>query len=289
MHQLAIGSAQFGLAYGIANRNGKTALREVGRILGVARSAGVDTIDTAVAYGDSETALGDIGLQGWHVVSKIPAIPPGQADVAEWVLRSVRSSLKRLRTDKLAGLLLHRPGDLVGAAGEELLCGLMRVKAEGLAEKIGVSVYGPDEIVSAKKWFLPDLVQIPFNPVDQRAVRSGAISELCREGVEVHIRSVFLQGLLLMPAGTRPVFFDRWSGIWELWNRWLSENSLTPLQVCLRFALQQHGISRVVIGVESAEQLEEVLAAADGVLPVLPEEVQCSEDELVNPSLWQKT
>ena len=135
----------------------------------------------------------------------------------------------------------------------------------------------------------PELVLKPINVVGLGAVRTGAISELCREGVEVHIRSVFLQGLLLMPAGTRPVFFDRWSGIWELWNRWLSENSLTPLQVCLRFALQQQGIRRVVIGVESAEQLEEILAAADGVLPVLPEEVQCSEDELVNPSLWQKT
>jgi aryl-alcohol dehydrogenase-like predicted oxidoreductase len=288
MRRLAIGSAQFGLAYGISNRQGKTDREEVARILSVAGAAGVDTIDTAVAYGDSEAALGAAGMAGWRIVSKIPAVPACQGDVAKWVVQSVRDSLTRLRINSLDGLLLHRPGDLDGSCGEQLLEGLLRVKKEGLVEKIGVSVYGPDEVRGVMNRFLPDLVQIPFSPVDQRVLRSGLLSQLQRDGVEVHVRSIFLQGLLLMPPEARPSFFQRWDGVWRLWSGWLAENSITPLQACLRFALQQPEISRVIVGVENVEQLEGILAAADGALPVLPRELQCADEELVNPSLWRK-
>ncbi len=289
MARLAIGSAQFGLCYGVSNSAGKTTPAEVLRILNVANAAGVDTIDTAIAYGDSEAILGQVGLTRWRVISKLPGIGIGQQSVEEWVVQSVRGSVERLRIDRLHGLLLHRPGDLAGSYGEDLLRGLLRLKREGLVEKIGVSVYGPDEIDCVMNQFLPDLVQIPFSPVDQRALGSGLFSQLQRDGVEVHVRSIFLQGLLLMPPEARPSFFRRWDGIWRLWSRWLAENNLSPLQACLRFALQQSGISRVVVGVENVQQFQEILAASEGDLPVFPRGLQCADEELVNPSLWQKT
>ena len=108
--KLAIGTAQFGMRYGISNLSGKVSQEGGKAILKYAASAGVDTIDTAMAYGDSEQVLGNIGVDGFNVVTKLPEIPEHIADVEGWVIRAVKDSIFRLGVASLYGLLLHRPG-----------------------------------------------------------------------------------------------------------------------------------------------------------------------------------
>lgn len=285
--RLVLGTVQFGLPYGIANPHGQVSIGEAKAILKHAEASGLDMLDTAIAYGDSERRLGEIGIGQWQVVSKLPAVPDGNLDVAAWVSASVASSLQRLGIVQLYGLLLHSPAQLLGEQGGVLYAALSQLKSCGLVKKIGVSIYAPDELTPLCERFSFDMVQVPFSVIDRRLHDSGWLSRLARQGVEVHARSVFLQGLLLMHPAARPAKFMRWQSLWEHWQRWLSDAALTPLQACLRYALSQQEIDRVVVGVDSLRQLEEILRAVHGDLPEVPADLTCGDPDLINPSRWQ--
>jgi len=284
--RLALGTAQFGLPYGIANRRGQVPAGEVRAILAVARDTGVDTLDTAIMYGDSEQALGEAGVDAWRVVSKLPAFPEDTPDLAAWVRAEVAASLGRLRRERLDGLLLHRRQQILGPRGDELLAAVRQLQDDALAVKIGVSVYGPEELDALMPRFPFGLVQAPFSVLDRRLATSGWLARLGDAGVEVHVRSLFLQGLLLMPSADRPPRFARWQPLWERWANWLAETGLTPLQACLRFVLGTPGIGRAIVGIDRLAQLREILAAADGPPPTVPADLACTDPDLINPSRW---
>ena len=111
--KLVLGTVQFGLPYGIANQVGQVSLAEGTSILQLATACGIDTLDTAIAYGESEQRLGQIGVKGWQIVSKLPPIPDGTAQPIRWVETEVASSLQNLNVSSLYGLLLHRPLQLL--------------------------------------------------------------------------------------------------------------------------------------------------------------------------------
>lgn len=289
MTVLAIGTVQFGLAYGVANQTGKVPPNEVAAILDRAASRGIDTLDTAIAYGDSERRLGDIGVGGWRVVSKLPPIEDDCDDPVAWVHTSLAGSLSRLRVPKLKGLLIHRSQDLLGRHGSGLYRGLLECRDTGKVEQIGVSIYNPEDLEVLLQQFDLDLVQAPFNIVDRRIATSGWLARLHASGIEVHVRSAFLQGLLLMNALDRPARFARWQPLWDAWSNWLRENSLTPLQACLGFALAQPEINRVVVGVDGLPQFEQILASAVMRDVVPPPSLTNSDPDLINPLSWITT
>jgi aryl-alcohol dehydrogenase-like predicted oxidoreductase len=274
------------LPYGIANRVGQVSYGETAAILRQGRTAGLDTLDTASAYGESEQRLGQIGIGHWRVVSKLPAIPELTTDVAAWVRESVRSALDRLRITRLHGLLLHRPGQLLGPQGRELYQALLGLKEQGTVDKIGISIYGPDELDDVWPNFALDLVQAPYNVIDRRIATSGWLTRLHDCGTEIHVRSVFLQGLLLMDARSRPVRFNRWCTIWEEWSRWLDGQELTPAQACLSVAWSQLEIDRIVVGVDSLNHLQDILAGIDAPGTMPPASLMSDDLDLVNPSHW---
>lgn len=281
-----MGTAQFGLAYGVANREGQVAKTDVAAMLGYAHAHGISMLDTAVAYGESEQVLGDVGIDGWDVVSKLPAVPESVTDVRAWVASQVSESLRRLGVTRLYGLLLHRPGQLLEHRGDVLYSAIVSMKNKGLVEKVGVSVYEPAELDRFPAQMQFDLVQAPFNIVDSRMTASGWLARLSDSGCEVHVRSVFLQGLLLMKPEERPKQFSPWNGLWQAWDSWLLHAGLTPLQACLRYALSTPGIAKVVLGVDSLAQLQQILAAAKGDMPAIPDDLQTSDPKLLNPALW---
>lgn len=288
MNRIALGTAQFGLPYGIANQQGKIPPDEAQSILAYAHAAGMDTLDTAIAYGDSEQRLGELGVQQWHVVSKLPAVPDGCVDIRKWVQKSVTDSCQRLRVRRLRGLLLHRPEELLGGHGSALYSALRQLVSDGLIEKIGVSIYTPEEYHALGERFDLGIVQIPFNILDHRLLDTGLLHRLRRQGSEVHVRSVFLQGLLLMPPDHRPQQFQRWQPLWQRWQGWLQGVKLSPLQACIRYVLSFPDISKVIVGVDSVTQLQEIMHAAAGPMPDLPQELNCTDMDLINPSRWPK-
>jgi aryl-alcohol dehydrogenase-like predicted oxidoreductase len=280
---LALGTVQFGMRYGIANKAGQVGLAEIERILAYASDNGVDMLDTAVSYGDSEACLGVIGVDDFQVVTKLPAKIEG--DVEGWVSANVKASLKRLSISRAYGLLLHRSQQLLGADGQLLAKALAKLKSDGLVAKIGVSIYDPRELELLNKECAVDLIQAPLNVFDRRLITSGWLQRLYDDGVEVHVRSVFLQGLLLMSRVRVPKKFSPWSDLFDRWHAWLAENHTNATEVCLQFA-NHPMVDRVVIGVDTFDQLKEILHASRGAFVQEIPNLSCNDAKLVNPSNW---
>ena len=284
--KLALGAVQFGLNYGVANQQGQASRDEVRSILEHARSSGMGMIDTAIAYGESEQRLGEIGVQDWQVVSKLPAVQESCSDVSRWAEDALGNSLQRLKMKSLYGLLFHRPQQLLDQRGDRLYRAVQQLKRDGFVRKIGISVYDPAELDVLCGRYQFDIVQAPFNIMDQRLIDSGWLSRLTERGVELHVRSVFLQGLLLMSSSDRPEKFNRWAPRWSKFESWLRQSGLTPVQACLRYAVSFSEISKVIIGVDNLSQLKEILHSATGSAPQVPQELQEHDVDLLNPVRW---
>ena len=286
LSKLALGTVQFGLPYGVANQQGQVPRELASVIIERARLAGIGTLDTAIAYGTSEQVLGSMDLSDFDIVTKLPALPDDCTDVGGWVAAQLDQSLNRLNVSSVNGLMLHRPGQLLEARGAELFQAMEVQRDQGRVGRIGISIYAPAELDALCDRYHFDLVQAPFNIMDDRLAESGWLDRLHALGTALPVRSVFMQGLLLMPEGTRPKTFDRWTNRWQAWQAWLDDVGLTPLQACLRHALSVPQIEKVIVGVDSPAQLAEIIAAAEGQSPIRPDAIGCTDESLLNPSLW---
>jgi aryl-alcohol dehydrogenase-like predicted oxidoreductase len=286
--KLALGTAQFGLDYGIANQTGRVPAGEVQQILQLALLHQIDTLDTAIAYGESERVLGQSGVSDWRVISKLPAVPADCSDLDGWVEQCITSSLNRLDIDILDGLLLHQPMQLLEPGGERLSRALSRLQTRGLVSRLGVSVYDFDALGLLMARLPCGLIQAPFSILDQRLVQTGWAARLRSADVEIHARSVFLQGLLVMPPAQRPASFHLWSQTFADWDHWLYRTGLNPLEACLRFALTSAAVDKVVVGIDSLAQLQQLLAIEHLPLVDLPTWQSSPPSELINPSRWNK-
>jgi aryl-alcohol dehydrogenase-like predicted oxidoreductase len=283
--KLAMGTVQFGLPYGIANISGQIDKKTVSKLLYRAKEVGIDTLDTAISYGESEQCLGENGVEGWRIITKLPKVPNSCDNVIAWVEDQVSNSLARLNVTRLGGLLLHQPNQLLELNGKFIWSALQKIKENGIVEKIGFSIYKPEELDLLWPYFQPDLVQAPYNIVDRRLKTSGWLQKMTDLGVETHVRSVFLQGLLLMGENKRPKKFNRWARFWAEWDKWLYENGLTAQQACLGLVMTESNINKVVIGVDSLFQLEEILSNINTNIIQFPE-MSTNDVNLIDPSRW---
>ena len=283
--KIALGTVQFGIPYGVANSSGQVEKLEAKQILDYAKNFGIDTIDTAISYGASEQCLGDIGVDDYQVITKLPEIPDDYENLNTWVQNHVKNSLNTLGVETLSGLLLHRPSQLLDADKKDLWSILLQLKSDRLVKKIGFSIYIPDELDKLWGSFKPDLVQAPYNILDRRLETSGWLERMHKENVEVHVRSIFLQGLLLMNKDSRPEKFNKWIALWNNWEKWLRENNSSPVQAAVSFALSDNRISRVVVGVDSLNQFKDIIAIANNI-GQFPESFHITDTRLLNPSEW---
>jgi aryl-alcohol dehydrogenase-like predicted oxidoreductase len=288
LSKLALGTAQFGLPYGIANKEGQVTKPVAKGMLQLAVAKGIDMLDTAIAYGESETCLGGIGAQEFKLVTKLPAVPDGHNDINDWVREQVIASLGRLGVHSVYGLLLHRPEQLLGAYGKALFQALQNLKEAGLVQKIGISIYAPGELDVLIPCYRFDLVQAPFNLIDRRIFLSGWLQRLKQEGVEIHTRSPFLQGLLLMSRSTIPSKFAPWAELWDKWHDWLARHPDLAAQACLAYPRSFPEIDRIVVGADSVSQLEQIISAATSVAPVDLPDLHRDAENLINPAHWNQ-
>tara|TARA_A100001011_G_scaffold399470_1_gene508257 strand:- start:3859 stop:4743 length:885 start_codon:yes stop_codon:yes gene_type:complete len=286
--KLAIGTVQFGLNYGVANKFGIVNPSEVKKILLLARQFKINLIDTAIGYGESEKIIGKIGILDFNFISKLPAIPANCVDLDTWVEDSVKNSLTHLGIKSLYGLLLHKPKELLGTSGKQLINALKRIKSKNLVKKIGISIYDPSELDLVMHLMKIEIVQAPLNIIDRRLENSGWLSKLNNANIEIHVRSVFLQGLLLMSKQERPYKFNRWSRLWKIWDEWLEDNEITALEATIQYAISVSEISKVIIGVDTKQQLEQIIIASKGALQKNSLELNTSDIELLNPTHWDK-
>jgi len=288
MSKIALGTVQFGIDYGINSVDGRVRLEEVKRIFSHAHLKGINLLDTAPAYGDSEKILGRMDISNFKVVTKtrhFDSLEIKNNDV-KLLNNDFYHSLEDLKQDSVYGVLMHNADDLLKPGAEKLYDHLQELKQAEKIEKIGVSVYDYSQLQSILDNFDIDLVQLPFNILDRRMIDSGMLSTLRSSNTEVHARSVFLQGLLLMSEQNRPDKFNRWSGLWKIWHEWLNDSQITALEATIRYAISMPEISKVLVGVDNKDQLKEIIIASNGILPNIPTELHTNDINLLNPSNW---
>ena len=284
MNRIILGGAQLGLPYGVLGTGEKLKSVEVKDLLDSAESIGIQTIDTAIAYGTSESVIGEYSNSRFKIITKLPPLPNDIDDVSGWVRQQINGSLARLQTKHIDALLLHHPQDLTGEFGVKLNKVIGELLSEGVIKRFGVSIYSPDELTTIVGHFPIDIVQTPFNVFDQRI--SPWLETLGRNGIEVHARSVFLQGLLISPAKARPERFRKWEAQFKHFDNWVSELSMSAISVCLGVALNQPGISHLVVGALSSSQLLEIAAQIPNDFPHRSEDMQSNDPALIDPRVW---
>ena len=290
MSKIALGTVQFGMDYGINSISGQVLPAETKDILNYAYRQNIDLLDTAPAYGNSEQVLGKCNSHEFKIVTKtrhFDCLEIGNRE-AQLLENDFSQSLIDLKKDRVYGVLLHNANDLLKPGAEKLFKQLQELKQEEKIVKIGVSVYSHNQLQSILASFDIDLVQLPFNILDRRMIESGMLSDLHAKGVEVHARSVFLQGLLLMSEQNRPEKFNRWNGLWRIWHEWLNDNQLTALEAAIRYAISMPEISKILVGVDTKDQLKEIITASNGILPNMPTELYTNDAYLLNPTNWGK-
>ena len=283
--KLALGSVQFGLKYGISNQAGKTQIDEVKRILALAKSASLDTIDTAAAYGDAEAVLGKCAITDFNIVSKVKPLPSTCTDT-EWVNANFEHTLADLKQNAIYGLLLHNADDL--KRYPRLLKILCNLKNENKVSKIGLSIYSLNQINQPILEQI-DLIQLPANVFDQRFLSTDILSKFKKNRVEVHTRSAFLQGLLLMAEGEWPEYFNPIKHSLELFHKIAKRLNMTPLELAINYVVCIRQVDKVVIGVNCEAQLEEILQALENKLDptVIFNELSIQDESFINPAKWQ--
>lgn len=244
-------------------------------------------LDTAIGYGDSEQVLGQIGTDGWKIITKLPAVPPDEARIGEWAAAQLDQSLQRLGRPAIEAVLLHRPEQLATAIGRELYAALLLAREAGRVARIGISVYSPEDLDRVPRDMAFDIVQAPVNVLDGRIMQSERMKELRAAGCELHARSVFLQGLLLMDRPELLPYFRRWKPLFDRLRSQIAAAGMSPLAACLRAVLNRDDVDRVLVGVENANQWSEILEAAEGPPPML-DDLHHGDVELLNPALWQR-
>ena len=257
--RVVLGTAQLGMDYGIAHRGEQPAQDTADALIDMAWNAGVPFLDTAQAYGDSESVIGTFFLRNPDCrVRVISKLHPGLAEAdSDQIYAAIRASADRLQ-GRLDAMMLHdarmlkRWNDGLGQA-------LIRCREDGVISMIGVSVYTPDEFQEALNNSECQVIQAPFNALDRDLLNSGLFARAQELGVTLHLRSVFLQGLLLLDPRDLPPEMSFAHDTILSWrakcNRWGREAA----DVALLFAAQAVPDAFLVLGCEAPDQLADNL------------------------------
>jgi len=286
MVKLILGTATFGTGYGVANKGVKLENSEVSEIVVTAQSFGIDEFDTAPNYSGAESQLGEFLDQRSQpkVSSKISK---EDSNSVKLMLASVKETLLRTRISKLDNLYLHDPDALSGIEASETILGLEEIIALGLANRVGVSVYSLQALLRAKELF-PGLTvfQIPENICDRRLLNSSELADLQSQGNRLIVRSIFLQGLLLMSPEEVSLKFKGAKGSVSQLNALANSCGVLPLDLCLAYGRTIPWASGIIIGVASASQLRQVIQSKVKLPANWESVVDTLPVEIVDPRQW---
>jgi len=289
---LGLGTVQFGLPYGISNRNGQCSPEDVRAILDLAMKQGIDLIDTAASYGDSEALIGQCLAteDQTRIVTKTPPFAgiDSKNDAVTLLENTFKRSLDRLGRSKIYGLLLHSCQDALEEKGDCLIAAMAGLREAGLVERIGVSVYDAAQIDQVMDRFKIDIIQVPFNVFDQRLQQSGHLQSLKDAKIVIQARSVFLQGLVLMDPSEIPPYFDLVRPLLRQFHRDVAEAGLTAVSAALNFVQRNRYVDQVLVGVTSVDELAEITTSwFDQDRHNIDYSAYAVFDErILNPALW---
>ncbi|MCR5873565.1 bifunctional regulator KidO [Phenylobacterium sp. J426] len=258
LNKLGLGSGQFGLEQPALR--GRPREVEARDILSIAARSGLGVLEVGRHSQVAESQLGQALPRPCPFRMTLTTVRPDRGP--DLVETEIRAQMARMGVERVDALLAPSATDLFSPLGPKLWDRLRKLKDEGLCAKIGVSVYASDDPVGLAKRFKPDIVQAPASLLDQRLLIDGTLRELAGMGVEVHLRSIFLNGVLFLPPDRAPSHLKAAAGRISRARRLIAEGRSDPLQAALGFALSRPEASAVLVGVSSAAEMSAVVAAA---------------------------
>lgn len=257
--KLGVSTGQFGLDGQPAAR-GRPRDVEARDILATAARSALPVLEVARQTGHAETVLGQVLPRPNPFRLTITTVRPDRGpDFAE---AELRAQMRRLGVDTVETVLAPSATDLFSPNGPALWERMRRLRDAGLCQRIGVSVYASDDPVGLARRFKPDVVQAPASLLDQRLLVNGALAELCDMDIEVHLRAIFLNGLLFLPPDRAPNHLKAAASRISRARRMIAEGRSDPLQAALGFALSRPEAACVMVGVATAAEMSAVIAAA---------------------------
>lgn len=281
--KFSLGTAQFGLNYGLNKK--KVNIKNIREIIKSLNNNKIKKIDTAILYGESEKILGSFFLKRWNVTTKIPEYKTLYGSPEEWTKSQINKSLNLLKIKKLHGVLFHNPDDLFNDNGKRIYKELQRLKKKGFIKKIGISIYNYNKLNKIIKLFKIDIIQAPFNIIDRRLLKSSLMKLQKQKKIELHVRSIFLQGLLLKNLKYKNKKFISYRNIWNSLHNWLSKNRYDIIDVCINDCLK-YNFNTIVIGFENLNQLKRVINYKKIHKLTLPNNLSSTDVNLINPAKW---
>ena len=285
-NKIILGSANFDQIYGIKKNFIKKS--EIKKLFDLALKNKIKTIDTSPLYNKSEKIIGLLNNNRFKIISKIPKPPKNikRENIKKWLKQKVMISLKNLKIKKFEGLLLHNANSLLYKNGDEIYKGIRNMKINGFTSKIGVSIYDFNVLDKILKKFKFNLIQAPFNILDQRLVEKGWLKKLKKRKIEVHARSIFLQGILLLKHNQLPKKLIKLSKKFVMWENWLKKNKFSSLQVCLSFVLNQRQLDGIVVGYNNTNQLNQILKLKQIKNNFSLPNLNIKDKKLIDPREW---
>ena len=287
--RLGLGTVQFGIPYGGTKARGQVLPDAARAILRLATEYGIDLFDTAPVYGTAEELLGESVPPAAKIVTKtsIARRHSFTSDDIAASRGSLRESLRRLRRSQLYGLLVHSPDDLQRPGGERIVELLLELRSQDVVQKVGVSVYTQAQLEHCLRRYSFDLYQVPVSYIDQRLIRSGLLAEVARSGAEIHARSLFLQGVMLVGTEELPEYFSPWRGRLEQIRSALAHAGVHPAMAALTYVRSRTPVDYAIVGVASVQELQQLMLQPSPKAIDLPFEQFAIDDErLIDPSRW---
>lgn len=286
MHsKISIGTANFQKNYGFYNNSGIRDY-ELRKIVSSLNRKKIKDIDTAISYKNVDNLLGRSKIKNLKIYSKLPKLPKNCKNIKKWVNNQVRKSKNKLNIKKFEGFYFHNPSDLLLKQGAELYKNLERLKKNGIVNKIGISVYEFSMYEKINKNFKMDMIQIPLNILDRR-INLKKISKIVKkQKVEIHVRSIFLQGILLKEKNQIPSYFRKWNKILSKWNKWCLENKLSKLQACINFVFNNKIADKIIIGIKNLKEFEEIIKCVEKKSKKYPKNIFSKDLGLIDPRRW---
>ncbi|CAN7297112.1 bifunctional regulator KidO [Caulobacter sp. LjRoot300] len=283
--KLGLAAAQFGLDGMSASPRARSPETEARDILAIAARARLSVLDVSGNHGRAEQVLGDL------IPRPVPfrvTLSAARADRGpDFVEAEARASLRRLAVERADAIIVPSPAELFGPHGAAVWDRLARLRDEGLFAKIGVAAHASDDPVGVARRFKPDILQAPASLLDQRLLADGSLQRIAGMGIEVQLRSIFLNGLLFLPPDRVPAQLKGASGRLSKVRRMIAEGRSDPLQAALGFALSRVEASAVLVGVTSAAELSAVVAAASSPPPDLDWDDMAIDDPVaLDPRRW---
>lgn len=287
---IILGTAQFGSKYGISNTQESIPINQLNDILDFAYNHQITMLDTSIDYGNALLKLKQSQLfNKFDLITKLPAIKESKLtkELACFYIENFLADLNQAGICKIHAILTHGPDDLLKPGAAYLIEALEKLKNKGITKRLGASIYTKSQIKAITEQFKLDIIQLPFNLFDQRLLENNYLSQLANKNIEIHARSVFLQGLLLMPPNKRPSYFSKLNEQFKYLEVSARELSLTKLAITLNFVLQTPSISAAVVGVTSKHELQEIYESIiDNFKLEAPKQYQCKDEQMIDPRLW---